>query len=640
MFPNKNEFDITDGLKTVVLKMVDNAIKNSSIESFYEIDGFIVKILNLSISNKYYLHFKDYIDVSIFYYTLSYGCNEKNNVVYNKIFDACSDRAARRIRESFLLLDYLFEESEHKYKKVYNRFKLAAFTAFSQLLYEQVKRKDNKQFEFTLNQLGQVFLGKSYSMLDFAFKLKRLENNNLDELSSDKEHIESFRYFQHTILGIKYWLYSLYENNIIDSKELRSFLTLISRLTQSKRINPEFFEIELLFNNLNSRALDWYLNWQSWDFEVRTEGEAYFMNSPMDWIFKGVIIDAIQQNSFSNTFYIDCNIIEKQNPQNKSLLIHTLKEKIEQVKHNSKWIEYFSNNIDTQKIETQLNQINASFEIQRTKEIVKTNLIPEKIESFKDNFYKGWDESKFTRKIFEYFNRKKLYAKEDKKMFIVGASIFLEKGKSFFIEDSSNVFGIDAIANDYGKKVSFAEDRFFFETVLRNKQEKIYDSIETGLNKAIENLTKLKAKPSAIFIDSTQAYLHLISTQNEKWNNNKKVEFSDGTYDGIPVFYVIGNLLQNRFIVADFKKAFTMLYRKLQSKYNNELRIDIKEVSDELANEKLKTEQNKWKNINGQLLSDEDALDYIKTSILIDYEVVNLFEINNENAFEIGILEK
>ena len=640
MFSNKNEFDITDGLKTDVLKMIDNAINNNSVESFYEIDGFIVKVLNLSISNKCFTHFRDYINACIFYYTLSCGYNEKNGAAYNKIFDACSDRAARRIRESFLLLDYLFDKSELEDKKAYNRFKLAAFTAFSQLLYEQIMKKDYKRFEFTLNQIEQVFLGKNYNMLDFAFKLKRLEQSETNELNNNKEDIESFRYFQHTIIGIKYWLYFLYENNKINKEKLNIFLVPISRLIQEKRINPEFFEIELLFNNLNSKALDWYLNWQSWDFETRTEGKAYFMTSPMDWIFKGVVIDAIQQKSISNTFYVDCNKIEKQNPQNKQLLIHTLKEKITQIKQSPKWKEYFNDNIDSEKIESQINQIDVSFEIQQAKEIVEANLIPEKVKSFKDNFYEGWNKSKFTRKIFEHFKRKKLYARKDKKMFIVGTSVFLERGKSFFLESNNNVWGVDAIANDFGKKVSFAEDRFFFETVLKNKQEKLYDSVENGLSKSIAELSKLKSKPSVIFIDSTQAYLYLTSSPNEKWNSNRIIKFSDGTYDGIPVFYVNGNLLQNRFIVADFKKAFTMHYRKLPSGYDNELRIDIKEITNEFAEEKLKAELYKWKNINKQELSDEDALNYIKTSILIDYEVVDLFEINDENAFEIGIIEK
>src|SRR5690606_26478814 len=138
------------------------------------------------------------------------------------------------------------------------------------------------------------------------------------------------------------------------------------------------------------------------------------------------------------------------------------------------------------------------------------------------------------------------------------------------------VFGINNIANDFGKKVSFSEDRLFFETVLKNKQENVYDSVVNGLSDSIEKIIKSKAKPSVIFIDSTQAYLNFLNNSNEKWSNDKIIEFSNGTFDGIPVFFVIGNLLQNRFIVADFKKAFKLLYRKLPSAYNDELKIDIR----------------------------------------------------------------
>jgi len=58
-----------------------------------------------------------------------------------------------------------------------------------------------------------------------------------------------------------------------------------------------------------------------------------------------------------------------------------------------------------------------------------------------------------------------------------------------------------------------------------------------------------------------------------------------------------------------------------------------------LANEKLQKEYDKWKNIDGQQLSDEDALKHIKTSILIDYEVIEEFEIDDIDAFEIGLIE-
>jgi len=102
---------------------------------------------------------------------------------------------------------------------------------------------------------------------------------------------------------------------------------------------------------------------------------------------------------------------------------------------------------------------------------------------------------------------------------------------------------------------------------------------------------------------------------------------------------VNAGLLENRFIVADFGKAFTMLYREIENGFENELKIDIKLVSDIIAQEKLNKEPLKWKYVDGQEISEEDAITHIKTSVIVDFEVVELFEVNNSNAFEIGLIE-
>lgn len=82
------------------------------------------------------------------------------------------------------------------------------------------------------------------------------------------------------------------------------------------------------------------------------------------------------------------------------------------------------------------------------------------------------------------------------------------------------------------------------------------------------------------------------------------------------------------------------MFRKIPDAFDDVLKIEIKEISDELAHEKLQKEYDKWKNIDGQQLSDEDAIKYIKTSIIIDYEVIDLFEIDDIDAFKIGLIEK
>lgn len=628
---NKEE-DITNGIKTDILKMIDKVIVSNSLESFYAIDGFSIHILNLSISNKYFFHFREFIDIAIYYYTLSYNYYKTNTALYGKMYEQCSERAARRIREVFLLINFTADKADIETKEIYNRFKYAAFAAFSQLLYEQVKRKDIKAFEQTLKQLEQgTFFGYHYD----KYELLRQQYTE-SELKNYKINIQQYNYFQHTLLGIKYWLFYLYENYQINLDELNEFVNPISKIINEQRITLEFWEIELLFNHLSSHALAWYLNWQHWDYTTHEEGKFVTMPSVLDWIFTGIVIDAIKQRSFLNHFNIDTNLIEKQNPQNKSLLIDMLRKALNRVKQNGRWQAYFNNQIDIQKIENQLNQINATFEIQKAKEIAAAPLIPEKVKIFRDNFYNGWKDSKFTRKIFEHFGNIQKYEDTDRKLFLVGVRAFLEKGKSFFLHDSDNVGGIDGIASSYGHDVSRAENRLFFQTVLKNKTEKVFSSLEVGLDKSITKLRNSQKEPTAIFLDYNQMFLY----QNKKWSNEKKIDFAKGSYDGIPVFYVSDNVLGNRFIVADFGKAFTMLYREIENAFDNVLKIDITEITDELAKTKLQKEPDKWKNINGQPLSDEDALTYIKTSILLDYEIIEFIEINDSNAFEIGLIEE
>lgn len=636
-----SEFDITTGLRTDVLRMIVNAIRNNSIESFYAIDGFVVKVLNLSVSNKYQSHYKEYIEVPIFYYTLSYN-KDGDNTGTNKMYDVCTERAPMRIRETFWMLNFNFKKSDLSEKKVLLEFKMHAFSAFSQLLFEQVKRNDFNAFKTTLNQLEQAgTLGNYFNKYDLLSRLNKSQLNE-DQLEHYKINLRSYHYFVHTLLGIKYWLYFLYEKNQFAKEEVDAYIKPINQIIKENNLKLDSWEIELLFNYLNTSALDWYLKWQSWDYIEHEDGKPYYMQSPMEWVIKGVVIDAIQNQSFSNSIPVDCNQIEKQNPQNKSLLMHYLSEKLKAIQQSEKWKEFLGN-IDTNKIEQHFNQIYASFEIENAKKNVSTELMQDKVSKFKEDFYNGWKNRKSLsiRNIFNYFN--KIVACEDrsKELFIVGSKLFIEKGKRFFLNETEYDFGVDSIASDRGSDLSFAEDRLFFETLFKKKQEKIYGDFLLGLDTSIANLKKIGKVPNAIFINHWHLYVHLERENNPKWNPEKKTELSVGTYDDIAVFeYTYQNVLQNRFIVADFGKAFTMLYREIPKAFDNVLKINIEEISNELANEKLQKEPDKWKNIDGQQLTDEEAIMYIKTSILIDYEVIDLFEIDDINAFEIGLIEK
>ncbi len=631
-----SEFDITTGLRTDVLKMAGNAIRNNSIESFYAIDGFVNKVLNLSILNNYESHFNEYIEVPIFYYTLSYN-KEDDKTGTNKMYVACTERASMRIRETFWMMDFKYKKADLSEKNKIIKLKKHAFGVFSQLLFEQVKRKDINAFTTTLNQLEQAGTSRNYFN-----KYDLLSRLNEVELEQYKINLRSYHFFFHTLLGIKYWLYFLYENNQFAKEEVNAFIQPINQIMDDNNMKFDFWEIELLFNYLNASELYWYLRWQSWDYIEHKDGKPYYMQSPMEWVLKGVVIDAIQNQSFSNGLPVDCNIIEKQNPHNKSLLINYLREKIITIKQSEKWNDYFGNIVNTQPIEKELDQLNASFEIKTAKEIASSKLIQEKVTRFKWDLYDGWRSRKSLsiRKLFVHFNKLIQFEDSSKELFIVGSKLFIEKGKSFFLNETDYDSGVDSIASDIGTELSLSEDRLFFETIFKKKQENVYVDFLLGLDTSIANLKKIGKVPDAIFLNHRDLYVHLERENNPKWNPDKKTDLSVGTYDGIAVFeYMYKNILQNKFIVADFDKAFSLLFRKIPNAFDDVLKIDIEEISDELANEKLQKEYDKWKNIDGQQLSDEDAIKYIKTSILIDYEVIEEYEIDDFDAFEIGLIE-
>ena len=636
---NRNENDITAGIGTNIIQLITKAIESNSIESFYKIDGFCHKILMISIENKHLYHFKEYLDIVIGYYIISYKYNDTNEALYCKIHKECADRSARRIRELFLLLNHIFNKSNLEEKKIYNNFKLLAFTAFSQLLFEQVKRKDITYFKHTLNQIENVFLGETIGMSEFVMTLRNSTKFDINKLSIYIEDIQANIYVKHTILGIRYWLYYLYENKQILLDDLEKFTTPTYQFKRGL-LSVDFWEMELLFNKLNSAQSFRYFNWQSWDYETHSEGEVYTMPSVFDWIFMGYIIDAIRNGGINSVPNFDINIIENNiNPQNKTLFIGTLKDQMEKVvKEKDLWIEFFNNNDFDDRVSLitkQLKSFSSSIEIRKAKEIASEKLDSNRVNEFKQLFYERWRKSKFIRKIFEYFNVKTKYDGEVGKLRRVGQNMFFSKAKMLFLGNKyyQHIYGVE----DLGAKLSRWEDDFFFQTVLKDQTEIVYSSIGNGLDEAIKTIKFRKNTPSLIFVDSTFGWMGLKT--NKKWTEEKILDISDGSYDSIPVFFVNAGLLENRFIVVDFAKAFTMHYREVEDGFENELRIDVKEVTEEVAREKLAKEPKAWKYIEGQEISDEDALSYIKTSVIVDFEVIELFEVNDSNAFEVGLID-
>lgn len=617
---------ISEEINSNISKYIKIAIESNSIESFYKIDSFCLKILRLSIQNKDINTYRQYLQFVNNYYLLSYIDTIKKNKKTKEINEICNDRSSRRIKETFFVLNIFYDRSNLEEKKHYNFFKLSTFTAFSQLLFEAVERNDINFFNDTLNQIENVFLGKRTNLTYFIYSY-------VDEKTY--EDLQEVIYFRHLIIGIKYWIYNLYSNKQISIDEFKLFLESLNNL-DTGNVFPEFWEMELLFNVLNTNAIDWYFNWQSWDFIKHKEGKFHSLPSVFEWIYNGYTIDVIQNRGFlliNNSKAYDI-FKKKLTLTNKKLFVEKLKEGIENAKHQLNTGNQYIIEANIKNVEDELNLLSMKSEIDKAKDIVTSKLSNEKIQSFKEDFLNNWISSQIIRKIFDFYQNKISFDGEVGKLQLIGQNIFIEDAKLLFLDNeyNQNMLGPDRI----GKQLSKWENDVFFQTVLNQKDEVLYPSYIQGIHETIIKLKQLKKSPSVLFISSITLLNEL--KKDENWKREIILDVFKGMYKNISVCSVNSSLLQNKFIICDFKNAFQMLYRKRDNNFNDYLDVKINEITDEVALEKLTENPTKWKNIEGISVSDEQALLNIKTSIIIDYEIVELFEILDFDALEIGII--
>ena len=621
---NNNINDITRGITTDVMKMVVNAIESNSTESFAEIDNFVSQIIDLSISNKYLTHFKEYLNVAIIYYVQGFEYNKRNSAIYKRMYDDCSQKAVERISDYFLFLDALYDKSNIEDKIEYNKLKYVSFATISQLLFEQVGRKDFPKFKKTIEQLENGILFHNVNMNVVMSNYSQFEKSTQEKKDNYIQDIQSIFYYKQTLLGIKYWLYFLYGNNQILKEEFDAFVKRINKTTRTNIKETYFWEIELLFNRLNTGKSLWYMNWGSWDYETHPDGKFYTMKSPLNWIFEGYIIDSIIAKGLKFPFMQNFNLaqFEEQNPQNRKFLIHTLKEKIDKIEKNQKWKEYFNNNIDTQQIKNQLNQIENQINNQNAVNIANATLDINQINNFKMYVYNAWKDYSTIQKCFKHFKilkKQTKTAQAEKELPKIGQQNWYCKDlKSLFIENEKS--NLVAGLSHLGTLMSDWEEDAFMKTIFQYRTETVYPSLFEGLDESLKKL-----KPTVIFMDNNFLLNNLERSPNWDFNMKEK-EIFDGFYNKIPVIFL--RSLEGRYIAANFKKSFKLTYSTYKNGFgdNKEMNIEVKEITEDIARNKFN--------------ATDETIVQIKNGVLLNLEISEILEILDDTAFEIGLINK
>lgn len=648
------EIDITTGINSEVWNAIEQSIENNSKETFLTLKRFVKQVFHLSIKNQSIKHFKEYIYFPAFYYSVSYD-KVKGNSALSQLHKICSEQAASDLKE---IISFGIGWANNKTKdinkrKTINIFYYWGFTGFSRLLYFIVQNQDINQFQYTLNEFEQISDGINNSNYKLESEIRLLERENLNgennaeikDLQEKKEIFEQFdTYKRHTLIGIKYWIYFLHHVDKINSDTALAFTKLI----QIPSVDTKEMLRDILF--FRKETFLGYLDWHGWDFKNRPNGKSYTPPTPHNWMTLGFMVDQIRHNSL----YVNFNDLKQEELAETRFLYESLKEYSALLDKNyEKWKKIL--NVKTKdEFTKKFEQILSVFaEIKKRsindkdRAIANAPLNQDSIQEFKHIIGKAWKSQAHIHHLFKNLDNRELVKDVDIKLKIIGQRTFFEKAKMMFIDGQHKdmIHGINQMGGETGRW----EDNEFFSSIMYGEFNKVGDSsVLTTIDKALIELKHKNIVANIILLSPEYSYRdkefsdskRFVSKLNNPLQEKDLPFFYLGTFDAIPVYSSHSPFLKSKVIVSNFTSAFKMRYRTSPDWYEEELKVDVSVITDEEAERRLKEDPDKWKNgEGGVILSDEDALILIKTSVIIDIWTTLDFQVLDKEAYIVGYIK-
>jgi hypothetical protein len=617
------------------------AIERNSLRVVVQFRIFIHRVLVLSINHNNIETFRSYISFPTWYYQKAYS-QTINNSGYKRIYEACSEFAGMQLREitSYFLVFPSKKTNDIEEKKRLNRFIYLGFNAFSSLLYEVIKNKAWTQFRLILNELSQLYIDP-YSSRSQLIHLNATREGG-EDLSELKRKVEIEQkpalYYRHTNLGVLYWIYYLYSRNLlnVDSQEVAEAVQAL----ESEISYSHYGDIldDLIFLR-GVDVMNDYLGWGQWDYEDRLSGTAYSPPQPREWITFGFIVDFLRNDRF---LYDESST----NQENIKYLCDDLIQELKNINGDSE--KYLSltkadseeelNNKIT-KLQNQLVSIKRKRSATEEKKIAQTPLSSVRVEEFKQNLGRRWKENAFIHHLF--IRSGNVIEQESTKNDLkdIGQLIFMGKGKRLFVDIDN---GQDLMHNldGWGGIVGQREDDEFYRILIEHNSRikdgnSLVDVIEQGIKDI--SATMIIIGHSLVFDREFRQSNRFIEEGASVENNNHLI----GKYDSIPVYRSQSKLLGNTVIICNFPSAFSMKHHRNPDWYEEVLNIDVRPISDAEAIKKLEEDPERWKkDRDGNILSEEEAITLIKTSVIVDIYVREDFEVVNPEKFVVYKIAK
>lgn len=651
---NKIEKDVTDGIEEIISNSIIKSIINNSQETFKILVKFIDSIISLSISNNSIKHYIKYITLIPNYYNTAFYHYKKNNNL-NEIYNLCAEKSTIQLKEILLYdIEILIKESNIKIvQKDINNFYYEGFKAFSRLFYLIIFNNDFKILLISIKEFNQLVDSTYNKLFELKVEINNLEINNLDEVDSESlnEKIEKLKalkafdnFKRHTIQGIKYWIIYLFNQKIIDED-------ITSDILEKFIINDdnnEFFKDLLVFKD---QFFGSYMGWNDWDYIEREKNKPFTPPNPSDWLIFGFLIERIRLNSY----FVNIHDFNKDEISKIKYLYDEFKIKCEFIKENFDVWKTILKVDDINDLNNRCDELLKVFQelkkegiTNKDKDIAEAKVSVSKIQKFRENIGNAWKKEAHIHNLFKIMGKNLAINDGSTKFKYIGKKITFEKAKMMFIDGIhfQNIIGVDNLGGEIGR---WGDDDFFY-TVMKEEYNKVTGF---GLVEALENsisfLNKKGITPDLIIVSPLYNYHNessffkhekYVSRLNQNVEEYQKLNFFLGTFDNIQIYTSYSNLLKNKILVCNFKDSFLMQYKSNPEWFENELKVDVREITDIEADDQLKANPIKWKNAeDGISLSDDEAKTLIKTSMMMDIWTNTNFKVLNIESYVIGFIK-
>ena len=533
-----------------------------------------------------------------------------------------------------------------------NKYYYLEFTIISTLYKAILDTRNLNKFTKTLDTFEWCtnINRKELHQINIDLMTTKAEKNIEKELSLSKikDELELPKsYYFDILLGIYCWLYHLYRDNKIKLEDFNNFIKLI------KLPVYECTTKQHIANYLRLKSKDSFLDWQHWGNEENYKLKKSFTPVlPSDWLTFGYLMIFIQLGAFNPE-----RINEIEDRKEFDYINENIKRHIKELNSNFEhWKLALGIYSDKEKFESKTKLIQDFFDKLKEhhtrillKNQISKNLSEEKINKFKISVFKRWDETGTIRGLCRYFNTLDLIEYSEKHFETASGinSIYPEYKQFFIEEDGTNIYGMDEI----GREISSNEDLVFSHGLLSHATYIDFNgTIDVILKNVLEKRANESKKTDAILFGSNFNLFNRKLWENKKfvpYYQDKKYNLNgyEGIYDGVPIFSIYNDLLNNRIVFCDFGGSFRMEIAKDKNWYNDVLDMDINEVENEDV-EKIFQDvlsikgKYKWAyDKDGNLLEYEYIKDKIKGGIKI--RVLERFKFNfiDSSKLEIVLLE-